>query len=161
MDQLISQRHAQRTRNGVTPLRCWLHGTPVTRPLCILAGAAVAAENFEYYLEILLGLADSPRAVRRSAHQPVPKAAASVFREGCGALLNARPILPRPVVLRLGQRMPPRVLGYIRVSTAWQAASGLGLAAQENAIRIARQRNGWVLLDIIGTRTFRWVTAMA
>jgi len=45
--------------------------------------------------------------------------------------------------------MPSQVLGYIRVSTVEQAASGLGLAAQEKSIRVACDRNGWQLIDMI------------
>jgi len=42
-----------------------------------------------------------------------------------------------------------RVLGYVRVSTDDQAASGLGIAAQETSIRQAAERNGWDLLGIV------------
>ena len=41
------------------------------------------------------------------------------------------------------------VLGYVRVSTSEQAASGLGLAAQEAAIRHHCERNGWELVDLV------------
>ena len=41
------------------------------------------------------------------------------------------------------------VLGYVRVSTAEQSASGLGLAAQESAIRSHCLRHGWDLVDMI------------
>src|SRR5438067_2419892 len=44
---------------------------------------------------------------------------------------------------------PLRVLGYVRCSTAEQSASGLGLAAQEAAIRYDCDRNGWTLVDIV------------
>lgn len=41
-----------------------------------------------------------------------------------------------------------RVVGYTRVSTDEQGGSGLGLAAQERAIRDDCQRRGWQLLEI-------------
>jgi DNA invertase Pin-like site-specific DNA recombinase len=41
------------------------------------------------------------------------------------------------------------VFGYVRVSTAEQAASGYGLSAQEAAIRAECERRGWVLLEIV------------
>lgn len=41
------------------------------------------------------------------------------------------------------------VLGYVRVSTSDQAASGLGLAAQEESIRAACAHRGWTLLDVV------------
>jgi DNA invertase Pin-like site-specific DNA recombinase len=37
------------------------------------------------------------------------------------------------------------VVGYVRVSTAEQADSGLGIAAQEEAIRAECERRGWTL----------------
>lgn len=43
-----------------------------------------------------------------------------------------------------------RALGYIRVSTDEQAASGAGLAAQRKAIRAEADRRGWELLEIVG-----------
>lgn len=45
---------------------------------------------------------------------------------------------------------PLRVLGYVRVSTDEQAASGLGLAAQRKAIRDEADRRGWNVLAIVG-----------
>ena len=42
-----------------------------------------------------------------------------------------------------------RALGYIRVSTAEQAASGLGLAAQRAVITEACGQRGWELADIL------------
>lgn len=42
-----------------------------------------------------------------------------------------------------------RVIGYIRVSTEEQGASGYGLEAQENAIRSAADRNRWNLIAVI------------
>jgi DNA invertase Pin-like site-specific DNA recombinase len=44
---------------------------------------------------------------------------------------------------------PLRVLGYVRVSTDEQAASGLGAAAQEATIRAAADRNGWQLVGVV------------
>lgn len=44
---------------------------------------------------------------------------------------------------------PRRVLGYVRVSTVEQAESGLGLAAQEAAIRSECDRRGWDLMEVI------------
>jgi DNA invertase Pin-like site-specific DNA recombinase len=41
------------------------------------------------------------------------------------------------------------VLGYVRVSTAEQGRSGLGLAAQRAAIEDACARNSWTLIDIV------------
>jgi DNA invertase Pin-like site-specific DNA recombinase len=43
----------------------------------------------------------------------------------------------------------PRVLGYARCSTAEQQASGLGLAAQETAIRAECDRRGWDLIEVV------------
>ncbi len=43
-----------------------------------------------------------------------------------------------------------RALGYVRVSTDEQAASGAGLAAQRKAIRAEADRRGWELLEIVG-----------
>lgn len=45
--------------------------------------------------------------------------------------------------------MPLTVLGYARVSTAEQAESGLGLDAQERAIREACDRRGWQLVEVL------------
>jgi len=42
-----------------------------------------------------------------------------------------------------------RALGYVRVSTAEQASSGAGLAAQRKAIRDECERRGWKLVDVI------------
>lgn len=42
-----------------------------------------------------------------------------------------------------------RMLGLVRVSTAEQDRSGLGLAAQEAAIRDECERRGWLLVDVI------------
>lgn len=41
-----------------------------------------------------------------------------------------------------------RVVGYIRVSTGEQAASGLGLADQRRVINAECERRGWVLVDV-------------
>jgi DNA invertase Pin-like site-specific DNA recombinase len=43
-----------------------------------------------------------------------------------------------------------RVLGYVRVSTDEQHASGAGIAAQRAAIKAECERRGWELLAIIG-----------
>jgi DNA invertase Pin-like site-specific DNA recombinase len=43
-----------------------------------------------------------------------------------------------------------RVLGYVRVSTDDQHASGGGLAAQRTAIRSECERRGWQLVAIVG-----------
>lgn len=43
-----------------------------------------------------------------------------------------------------------RVVGYGRCSTSDQASSGLGMAAQQSAVRSACQRNGWDLVEFIG-----------
>lgn len=43
---------------------------------------------------------------------------------------------------------PSDVVGYVRVSTGDQADSGLGLAAQRDAIRAEAMRRGWNLLSI-------------
>lgn len=42
-----------------------------------------------------------------------------------------------------------RAIGYVRVSTDEQARSGLGLEAQEQAIRAAAEQRGWELVDVI------------
>jgi DNA invertase Pin-like site-specific DNA recombinase len=42
-----------------------------------------------------------------------------------------------------------RVLGYARCSTSEQQISGLGLAAQQAAIRAECERRGWELVDVI------------
>ncbi len=46
------------------------------------------------------------------------------------------------------RRSAPRAVGYIRVSTAEQAAGGLGLDAQETAIREECRRRGWELVEV-------------
>ena len=46
-------------------------------------------------------------------------------------------------------RMGTAALGYVRVSTDEQAASGAGLAAQRAAIEAEVARRGWELLDIV------------
>lgn len=43
-----------------------------------------------------------------------------------------------------------RVLGYVRVSTDEQHASGAGIAAQRVAIKAECERRGWELLAIVG-----------
>jgi DNA invertase Pin-like site-specific DNA recombinase len=45
---------------------------------------------------------------------------------------------------------PIRVIGYCRVSTDEQHASGAGIAAQKAAIRAEGERRGWHLLRIVG-----------
>lgn len=45
---------------------------------------------------------------------------------------------------------PPRAIGYVRVSTDEQHASGAGLQAQEATIRAAAAHRGWDLLRIVG-----------
>lgn len=42
-----------------------------------------------------------------------------------------------------------RVIGYVRVSTSEQAATGYGLASQEDQIRAAAQRNNWDLIAVV------------
>ncbi|MDQ6947681.1 MAG: recombinase family protein [Actinomycetota bacterium] len=42
-----------------------------------------------------------------------------------------------------------KVVGYGRCSTADQASSGLGMAAQQTAVRAACERNGWELVEFI------------
>ena len=41
-----------------------------------------------------------------------------------------------------------RAAGYVRVSTARQAAEGLSLPEQEGAIRDLAEREGWELVDL-------------
>lgn len=41
------------------------------------------------------------------------------------------------------------MIGLVRVSTTEQGDSGLGLAAQENAIRREADRRGWLLIDVV------------
>jgi DNA invertase Pin-like site-specific DNA recombinase len=45
---------------------------------------------------------------------------------------------------------PARVIGYVRVSTDEQHASGAGLAAQCDAIAAEVTRRGWDLLEVVG-----------
>lgn len=47
------------------------------------------------------------------------------------------------------QRVSDRAIGYIRVSTDEQAASGAGLAAQRAAILAEADRRGWRLVEMI------------
>lgn len=42
-----------------------------------------------------------------------------------------------------------RILGYVRVSTDEQAASGYGLEAQEDAIRMEAARRGWTVAGVV------------
>ncbi len=44
---------------------------------------------------------------------------------------------------------PLRIIGYARVSTSEQAASGLGIAAQVAAIEDAAARHGWEMIEIV------------
>lgn len=44
---------------------------------------------------------------------------------------------------------PPRVLGYVRVSTDEQFEHGNGLAAQKKAILAESERRGWELLEVV------------
>ena len=44
---------------------------------------------------------------------------------------------------------PLRLLGYMRVSTAEQAESGLGLAAQETSIVETAKARGFILVDVV------------
>ncbi len=44
---------------------------------------------------------------------------------------------------------PMRVLGYIRCSTAEQADSGAGLAAQRATVELATTSRGWELVDLV------------
>jgi len=44
------------------------------------------------------------------------------------------------------------MVGYVRVSTEEQSASGLGLKAQRSAIKSEAERRGWVLVDIYEDR---------
>lgn len=46
--------------------------------------------------------------------------------------------------------MATPAVGYVRVSSEEQAASGLGLAAQRSAIELEAQRRGWNLVGILG-----------
>lgn len=48
-----------------------------------------------------------------------------------------------------GMATSHRMVGIVRVSTEDQAESGLGLGAQERAIREECARRGWVLVDVI------------
>lgn len=48
---------------------------------------------------------------------------------------------------------PVRVIGYVRVSTDEQHASGAGVAAQTAAIRAEATGRGWHLLDVVGEDT--------
>jgi len=43
---------------------------------------------------------------------------------------------------------PTRAVGYLRVSTAEQADSGAGLAAQRAAVESEASRRGWVLVEV-------------
>lgn len=42
-----------------------------------------------------------------------------------------------------------RVVGYVRVSTEEQAASGAGMAAQREAIRAEAERRGWTVVHVV------------
>lgn len=46
--------------------------------------------------------------------------------------------------------MAQRVIGYVRVSTDEQHASGAGLTAQRSAIEAECARRGWDLVDVVG-----------
>lgn len=58
-------------------------------------------------------------------------------------------------VLKKGRKVkgqqdgPKRVIGYVRVSTEEQAASGAGLESQRQAIIARCERNGWQLVEIV------------
>jgi len=48
----------------------------------------------------------------------------------------------------ISSEAPPRMVGYVRVSTDEQGRSGLGLEAQEAAIRAAAGERGWQLVAL-------------
>ncbi|MHB8670799.1 MAG: recombinase family protein [Acidimicrobiales bacterium] len=58
---------------------------------------------------------------------------------------------PRKAPKRTGSPSggPVRALGYVRVSTGEQADSGLGLAAQQRAVREACRARGYRLLEVV------------
>ena len=49
---------------------------------------------------------------------------------------------------------PPRVIAYLRVSTAEQGKSGLGLEAQRQALRVEAARRGWSDVEFIADDGF-------
>jgi len=49
----------------------------------------------------------------------------------------------------MAEEQTMKAIGYVRVSTDQQAASGAGLAAQKAAIELEAARRGWQLLEII------------
>jgi DNA invertase Pin-like site-specific DNA recombinase len=61
--------------------------------------------------------------------------------QGAGATRARR----SAVSVKQGAGNRPVMIGYVRVSTARQAESGLGLAAQEEKLRAAAEANGWDL----------------
>lgn len=55
----------------------------------------------------------------------------------------------RPVTYTLVMEAGTRMIGLVRVSTSEQERSGLGLEAQEAAIRQECERRGWHLADVV------------
>ena len=65
-------------------------------------------------------------------------------RQDDAASRRQRPVVPTP-----GVQGAITALGYVRVSTDEQSASGAGLAAQRAAIEAEAARRGWELLDVV------------
>ena len=71
--------------------------------------------------------------------------AAAIVAAAAAAVRRQRHAAGKPAAPR---RAPVRALGYVRVSTAEQAGSGLGMAAQRQAITAACAERGWELVGV-------------
>src|SRR5690606_9199808 len=66
------------------------------------------------------------------------------------SLYRKRPFYVHSSMTPRPKHSPPRAIGYVRVSTDAQFASGGGLQAQIETIEAEAERRGWELLEVVG-----------